>query len=77
MRVEKIAVPLFTLIAIVAFSITTAKADSVTFTIGTQRLELSGPAHRGGPDKFFHTAVIRLSIQQLSLSVLKLRPRRR
>jgi len=34
MRVEKIAVPLLSLIAVVVFSVTTAKADSVTFTIG-------------------------------------------
>jgi PEP-CTERM motif len=34
MRVEKIAVPLLSLIAIVVFSVITAKADSVTFTIG-------------------------------------------
>jgi hypothetical protein len=34
MRFEKIAVPFLTLVVIVAFSITTAKADSVTFTIG-------------------------------------------
>ena len=34
MRVEKFAVPFLTLIAVIAFSVTTAKADSVTFTIG-------------------------------------------
>jgi hypothetical protein len=34
MRFEKIAVPFLTLVAIVVFSITTAKADSVTFTLG-------------------------------------------
>jgi hypothetical protein len=34
MRVVKIAVPFLTLIVVIAFSITAAKADSVTFTIG-------------------------------------------
>src|ERR1051325_41585 len=34
MRVEKIAVPLLSLLVFVVFSVTTAKADSVTFTIG-------------------------------------------
>ena len=34
MRFEKFAVPLLTLAVIVAFSVTTAKADSVTFTLG-------------------------------------------
>src|SRR5689334_23757291 len=34
MRVEKLVIPFLTLIAVIAFSITTAKADSVTFTIG-------------------------------------------
>jgi hypothetical protein len=34
MRVEKIAVPVLTLIAVVALSFSTAKADSVTFTVG-------------------------------------------
>ncbi len=34
MRVSKIAVPLLTLIVSVAFSVITAKADSVTFTLG-------------------------------------------
>jgi hypothetical protein len=34
MRVERIAVPVLTLIAVVALSFSTAKADSVTFTVG-------------------------------------------
>lgn len=34
MRVQKIAVPLLSLIAVFAFSLTSAKADSVTFIIG-------------------------------------------
>ena len=34
MRFEKLAVPLLTLLVIVAFSVTTAKADSVTFILG-------------------------------------------
>lgn len=34
MRVQKIAVPLLSLIAVFAFSLSSAKADSVTFTIG-------------------------------------------
>src|SRR5262245_6561030 len=34
LRVEKIAASLLTVVAIIAFSVTTAKADSVTFTIG-------------------------------------------
>lgn len=34
MRVPKIAVPLLSLIAVFAFSLTSAKADSVTFTVG-------------------------------------------
>ncbi|HZI48769.1 MAG TPA: PEP-CTERM sorting domain-containing protein [Pyrinomonadaceae bacterium] len=34
MRVEKLVIPFLTLIAVIAFSITTARADSVTFTIG-------------------------------------------
>lgn len=34
MRFEKFAVPLLTLVVIVAFSVITAKADSVTFTLG-------------------------------------------
>jgi len=34
MRMQKIAIPLLSLMAIVVFSVTTAKADSVTFTVG-------------------------------------------
>jgi len=34
MRIEKIAVPFLSLLALFIFSVTTAKADSVTFTIG-------------------------------------------
>lgn len=34
MRIQRIAFPLLSLIALIAFSVTTAKADSVTFTVG-------------------------------------------
>src|ERR1051325_1951242 len=34
MRIEKIAVPFLSLLALFIFSVTTAKADSVTFTVG-------------------------------------------
>ena len=34
MRIQSVAVPFLSLIALIAFSVTTAKADSVTFTVG-------------------------------------------
>ena len=34
MRMQRVAVPLLSLIALIVFSVTTAKADNVTFTVG-------------------------------------------
>lgn len=34
MRVQRIAVPFFSLIAVIVFSVTSARADNVTFTVG-------------------------------------------